>query len=267
MGCNKVGQICRNMILFVRWFPVRYCGHISRGVNSSFVLSEHNMESSINELDPHRDPHRADWVQVNNTLVPCVYRGDHCHLPLNVLQFSAGILGNIDHPHLCPAVELKQTTVAERTRLDELCNAAKITFPQFPKSTLLISLADLLAVTTRRSQERGLLPKKSKKRKPGKYADLIRELDAECKSTTTRGEDPEILTARSKQKVILSQPRLSKLFLSDTCTPTLKRETSQKTDQQKQKGTSSKHTHSDRGLLRVKYIAIYYRSIHEADGG
>lgn len=140
------------------------------------------MASSANRSDygstVFAKPH---WIQVNNTLVPCVYRDHKPQLPLNVLQYSARILTDLDRDGH-DLVTLKQATTEERMRLSGSCTGAGLQFPHFPKSTLLISLNDLYSlIGTERLSVKSLI-KEISSEEPWNHVEYLPDLDAKVQS-------------------------------------------------------------------------------------
>ena len=75
------------------------------------------------------------WVQVNNTVVPFVYREDARFIPKSVLKHAANI-------YVKTKTEKNKVSPREQQYLNYLCSKAKIKF-DFSKKTELISLTNL----------------------------------------------------------------------------------------------------------------------------
>ena len=75
---------------------------------------------------------RGGWLQVNNTVVPFVFRNAERFLPISVLKNAAGI-------QLENRKQKLHASISELYRLNKLCEQSTLNF-EFPKRTKLVSM-------------------------------------------------------------------------------------------------------------------------------
>ena len=103
------------------------------------IVKKHFPDEILKTL-PQKNKSDGGWVQVNNTVVPFVFRNEERFVPLSVIRYAAQLLVDV-------RVEDHIPTDDECKYFNDICKSAGLNF-KFGKSTKLIMLRRVQSVST-----------------------------------------------------------------------------------------------------------------------